>query len=193
VEAWNRWRRDNSEIEPDLRDSDLYEADLRDADLRGAILSGATLSGAIFDNAHLRGALLGGAKLGGADLTAADLGGADLHQAKLSRANLCEADFKGTIIGWTIFTDNDLSAVNGLDTVVHDGPSSVGIDTLFKSQGHIPPGFLRGCGLSDWQVEAAKLHQPSLTNEEVGDILYRVHDLRASRPLQISSLFDHLE
>jgi hypothetical protein len=79
--------------------------------------------------------------------------------------------------------------VKGFEPVKHEGPSTVGGDTLLKSRGDISPAFLRGCGLSDWQIASAKLYRPDLTNEEIGDILYRVHDLRASRPLQISSLF----
>jgi hypothetical protein len=41
----------------------------------------------------------------------------------------------------------DLSAVKGLDRAVHKGPSTIGIDTLFRSAGRIPEVFLRGCGV----------------------------------------------
>ena len=37
--------------------------------------------------------------------------------------------------------------VNGLDTVVHRGPSTLGTDTLILSEGQIHEAFLRGCGL----------------------------------------------
>ena len=43
VEAWNNWRAENLEIEPDLSEAYLFEANLRDADLSGANLSGADL------------------------------------------------------------------------------------------------------------------------------------------------------
>jgi len=42
-----------------------------------------------------------------------------------------------------------LSAVNNLDQVEHVGPSTIGIDTLYKSNGKIPESFLRGCGVPD--------------------------------------------
>jgi hypothetical protein len=48
-----------------------------------------------------------------------------------------------------VFADNDLSTVKGLDEVHHLEPSTVGIDTLYKSRGRIPEAFLRGCGVPD--------------------------------------------
>ncbi|MBZ5672533.1 MAG: pentapeptide repeat-containing protein [Acidobacteriia bacterium] len=85
----------------------------------------------------LRGANLIAANLGGADLTAANLGGAHLARANLTKAT----------IWYTAFGDNDLSDVKGLETVHHGGPSTIGIDTIYKSKGNIPEVFLRGCGV----------------------------------------------
>jgi hypothetical protein len=34
-------------------------------------------------------------------------------------------------------------------SVVHHGPSTIGIDTIYKSKGKIPEVFLRGCGVPD--------------------------------------------
>jgi uncharacterized protein YjbI with pentapeptide repeats len=52
VEIWNKWRKDNPSIEPDisnadLRGSSLQRADLNKVKLRGADLSGADLWGNI--------------------------------------------------------------------------------------------------------------------------------------------------
>ena len=52
-------------------------------------------------------------------------------------------------IGWTIFGDVDLRMVRGLKTVKHDAPSTIGADTLLRSEGDIPEKFLRGVGLSE--------------------------------------------
>ena len=50
----------------------------------------------------------------------------------------------------SIFADvAGLSKASGLDSVEHEGPSTIGIDTLFLSQGKIPETFLRGCGVPD--------------------------------------------
>jgi hypothetical protein len=43
----------------------------------------------------------------------------------------------------------DLSNSIGLDCVNHWGPSSVGIDTIYRSGGKIPEVFLRGCGVPE--------------------------------------------
>jgi hypothetical protein len=103
-----------------------------------------------------------------------------------------------------LFADLDLSVAKGLETIKHEAPSTIGIDTLQRSQGNIPAVFLRGCGLSDWEIEAAKLYRPGLSHEKIGDIIYRIHDLRAHQAIQVNSLFvsyshtdgpfvDHLE
>jgi TIR domain/Pentapeptide repeats (8 copies) len=134
VNAWNTWRDENPEILPDLSD---------------AYLSGANLSDAYLSRADLRGAYLVRADLRGAYLVRADLNGANLVRTNLLGAYLSGADLSGASIGWTTFGNNDLSVVEGLDSVVHIGPSTIGIDTLYKSAGNIPEAFLRGCGVPD--------------------------------------------
>ena len=39
--------------------------------------------------------------------------------------------------------------MKGLETVIHNGPSTIGTDTLLRSEGDISETFLRGAGLSD--------------------------------------------
>jgi hypothetical protein len=67
----------------------------------------------------------------------------------LSFAELKGADFAGVTMDATVFGDNDLSEVQGLETVHHRGPSTVGIDTILRSRGKIPEDFLRGCGVPE--------------------------------------------
>jgi hypothetical protein len=131
-----------------LSHANLVGATLIDADLRGANLLGADLS-----DANLSKANLSGADLGSAHLAVSDLSGADLTGADLTRAYLSGADFTRASIGWTTFGDNDLSEVMGLETVRHDGPSTIGIDTIYRSHGNIPPAFLRGAGVPDNFIE----------------------------------------
>jgi hypothetical protein len=50
----------------------------------------------------------------------------------------------GTTIG-----NVDLRTVKGLETIVHFGPSTIGKDTISRSEGDIPDVFLREAGLSD--------------------------------------------
>lgn len=128
----------------DLTDADLTDADLTDAELRGAVLRRAHLSGA-----RLRRTDLTSADLFSADLRLADLTGADLMGADFFDAHVSGADMQLVIVAWTKFVNVDLSEVKGLDTVRHGGPSSIGIDTIYRSQGNIPEVFLRGAGVPD--------------------------------------------
>jgi uncharacterized protein YjbI with pentapeptide repeats len=190
VEAWNEWRK---EIE------NLGGVDLSEADFRGTILSGANLSVADLREADLRGVNLIDANLMGADIRGAnlshtdlrgvDLSHADLGGANLSGANLCQADLREAFAGGTIFGDNSLSKSIGLEKIHHEFPSIIGIGTLQRSEGKIPIAFLRGCGLSDFEIESAKLYNPELSNQQINDILYKIYDLRARQAIQVSPLF----
>jgi hypothetical protein len=48
-----------------------------------------------------------------------------------------------------IFANNDLSTAKGLKTVIHNGPSYISTETLYRSGGSIPQEFLQGCGIPD--------------------------------------------
>jgi uncharacterized protein YjbI with pentapeptide repeats len=143
IAEWNR-RRDAGEGIPDLSRANLNDVDLSVATLKTATLSLANLSGA-----NLSGADLSGADLAWADLSGADLSGADLIAADLSGALLGSADLSRAKVDLTSFATLDLSRARGLDSVNHVGPSTIGIDTLFKSRGNIPEVFLRGCGVPE--------------------------------------------
>jgi len=104
VEAWNRWRAENSDVVPDLRqvdlrDAKLHNANLYEADLSQADLSLADLSGANLLGTTLVGANLGGTNLLGASLNIANLGRANLSRANLGAADLCRADFYKANLG----------------------------------------------------------------------------------------------
>lgn len=156
-----------------MRGMDLSEADLSGANLSEADLSGARLIAANLDKANLRDANLCGASLFDVILTGANLRGANLHKAditadlrfanlseadlseahlissNLSEANLSGADLSDSEMDYTLMVDVDLSEVKGLETVKHSSPSSIGIDTIYRSKAMIPEVFLRGAGVPD--------------------------------------------
>jgi hypothetical protein len=74
---------------------------------------------------------------------------ADLRGADLTAANLRGADLREAIVARTVFADADLSVAKGLNAIIHRGPSTIGIDTIYKSRGNIPETFLRGAGVPD--------------------------------------------
>jgi hypothetical protein len=102
-----------------------------------------------FTGANLTEASLDGAKLSSADFTGAILREANLRGSDLREANLREANLSRAQLGWTSLGNVDLSVVQGLDAVVHAGPSTIGIDTLYRSHGNIPEVFLRGAGVPE--------------------------------------------
>jgi uncharacterized protein YjbI with pentapeptide repeats len=197
-----------------LSEADLIEADLRRADLGKANLTGAYLLQAKLMRADLVDANLSGANLSGADLRRAELAGATLIQttfmraglnetnfngADLSRADLTEADLTGANlseasleraeVGGTKFGNVDLSVAKSLETINHFGASTVGIDTLTRSQGQIPDIFLRGCGLTPWQILDAKLYDPALTAAEFAELQRKAFQKRTSGAVCVGGVF----
>jgi uncharacterized protein YjbI with pentapeptide repeats len=167
--------------EADLGEAILHRANLGGANLGEAELRGANLREADLRAADLRDALLWGANLIEANLDGANLRGANLHRANLSKANLDRAVLSGADVSRAIcvstsFGNVDLSEANGLDFVEHEGPSTIGIDTLFLSKGKIREAFLRGCGLTPWEILSANLYRPELTPAGLSDLQYQIFD-----------------
>jgi uncharacterized protein YjbI with pentapeptide repeats len=200
--------------EVDLRGADLREANFRKTNLIEAILNAANLDRADFREANLRKANLGSVNLREANfretnLSGTNLIGADLRGATLNRTNLSEAylvgvdlsgadlseaklngtDLSGVFLGNTTFSFIDLSQTHGLESINHEASSAISTNTIQLSKGKIPDAFLRGCGLSDWEIESAKLYKPGLSNQEINNIIYKIFDLRANQAIQISPLF----
>ncbi len=121
---WNTWRQQHPTTQPDLSGADLSRANLIGADLSEVDLSLANLG-------------------------IANLSRANLSYANLSYANLSYANLSGAKVELTQFDNIDLRTVRGLETVEHQGPSSIGIDTIYRSEGHIPEVFLRKAGVPE--------------------------------------------
>lgn len=191
-----------------LNGIDFQFADLGGANLEGAILTGADLRVALLDDANLsnaqmdearitqaslRGANLFCANLMGADLTGADLSGSNLTQSNLYwtnlvRAILTRAQLSQAMLHETVFGNTELIETQGLAGCVHHGPSFIDWHTIELSGG-LPEEFLRGCGWSDWQIEAAKLCRRGLSNGQITDISYAIANKLTSNPFTYYSCF----
>jgi uncharacterized protein YjbI with pentapeptide repeats len=122
VKIWNRWRGNNTNIQPDLREADLHGANfigvvfnaarLGRIDLSRANLSRAHLIKAHLSRANLSWADLRGAYFREADLREADLRGADLREANLSEASLSGANLSGANLGEADLNRADLREAN---------------------------------------------------------------------------------
>ena len=165
VRAWNEWAKTGRDSVIDLSGADMSGINLRPIDvythveldlanLANVNLSKGSLGGASLINSDLSGANLHGTDLSGADLWGACLDGADLtgtilYDTDFTEASLDGADFSGSVMDGTRFGGVDLATVRGLDSVRHEGPCRLDIDTLFLSGGKIPHVFLRGAGVPD--------------------------------------------
>ena len=149
VNRWNQWREENS-----FESLELPNLELNAARLNGVNLSNIDLAGTDFRFASLNGAILKLANLsqsqfGYAQLEAAHFGDSYLADAIFTGTNLENADFSGAMLENTVFSDVDLSQSKGLETLSHWGPSTIGIDTIFRSKGKLPESFLRDAGVPE--------------------------------------------
>ena len=134
----------------DLREANLVRADLRRANLGAASLSEANLLGANLSGAHLSEATSRGGPQPGVPFSGEpQRGGPRQSESLPTGADLRETDFSEAALASTVFADVDLSTAKGLETVRHIGPSTIGVDTIYRSKGKIPEVFLRGAGLPD--------------------------------------------
>jgi hypothetical protein len=117
VDAWNAWRLKKPETRPDLDRTNLNRMNLSSVDFSDTQLTNVDLSETI------------------------------LLRTNFTNANLKGANFTGALLGETVFCNTDLSEARNLDSTIHQKPSSLGVDTIYKSQGNIPENFLYGCGL----------------------------------------------
>ncbi|MEI6236528.1 MAG: toll/interleukin-1 receptor domain-containing protein [Planctomycetota bacterium] len=178
-DAWNTWRRANPGIKPDLTGAtlcdhqwgnarmayvDLSLSTLTKTNLRGgdfwrtdlnhSDLSHSDLSRSYFGRAQLHSANLSGADLSTARFVGSDLSGANLTHTKIFHSHFYDTDLSGTDFShaWvkeTTFANVDLSKAKGLDSVKFIGPSSLGVDSIYRSHGLISTMFLRGCGVPE--------------------------------------------
>ncbi len=143
--------------EANLQDTNLVHTDLRDANLQGTNLVGANLRGA-----NLRGADLQDADLRDANLRLAYFGMADSYTTAniyaMMGTRLKNTNFEGARMSHTQLVQIDLTQPRGLELVLHEGPSTIGNDTLERtavglsknlSQQAEVEAFLRGAGLSN--------------------------------------------
>ena len=117
LEAWNKWRCENSGVIIDLSSANLYQADLSFANLYQANLYQANLTGANLIWANLTGANLTGANLiwsnlTWANLTWTNLTWANLFMSRIIRTNFNNANLTGACIkDWHINSETNLNEV----------------------------------------------------------------------------------
>ena len=115
IEDWNKWRKQNLRIQPDLIEADLGYANLRGANLSSAYLMSSNLGDADLSDANLSGANLMVANLGYANLCRANLSGANLTVANLSDADLIDANLSRSNLTKAFLFNANLSGADLID------------------------------------------------------------------------------
>jgi len=82
------------------------------------------------------------------------------YETNLNLANLDDVNFGHSKLKSTYFLNVDLSKSKGLNKVRHDGPSTISMDTLFRSHGNIPVSFFQGAGAPDSFIEFFESFSP---------------------------------
>ena len=155
----------------DFGEAYFAEASFEKTDLSGINFNHSVLSESNFMWAKLSYVNFFGSDLSGSSFFSSKADGLDLQYAKLINTDLSEAefiytDFYNADLAGTIFNDAeiieckfgdlDLSKAIGLEYVEHYRPSSIGIETIYKSKGQIPEVFLRGCGVPENFIQYMK-------------------------------------
>ena len=112
IGIWNRWRKKNRAIQPNLSEANLIGANLSEVNLIGANLSGAYMCNANINRAKLSETELSSANLKDANLYEANLYRAELSNAILKNANLNGADLEETNLCGVDLSGTDLSRAN---------------------------------------------------------------------------------
>jgi uncharacterized protein YjbI with pentapeptide repeats len=165
VVAWNNWRAENPDVVPDLNGADFScssivgraliqdlqpDWKLSAAEKRIYVMHPYDFKGVDFEFSNFQHTYLRCANLEGASFDNADLTGACFDTVLLDGAN-----FSGAIMRSARFIYTDLSKVVGLKDIVHWGGANIDIDTLIKSAGNVPEGFLSFCGVPQSFVDLA--------------------------------------
>jgi hypothetical protein len=153
VVVWNKWRRENPKIVPNLEGMNLDDWDLSRINLSRSDLKLTSLRRAKLVNANLREAYISGSDFTWADLSSANFRSGEIKFTTFQGARLAGADFDDAWMTGTTFAANDLSATKGLDTVWYNGFQVMGIDVIYLSNGKVPRAFLRGCGIPKGDID----------------------------------------
>jgi len=176
AEAWNRWRKENPEIEVDLSGAEVrHDWSIR-RDLSGYDLSEANLSRAKLINVSLAGANLRRAKMSKIDLDRVDLRKADLSAASLVGATALRTDLRGAILNRAVLGDAYLVGAKfegaDLTEAYINGTALAGADLTHAnlSMAELSDADLRRAKLGSVNMAQAILIRTNLTEASMSEV-----------------------
>jgi uncharacterized protein YjbI with pentapeptide repeats len=108
VSSWNKWRKANPKIKPDLTGAILPNSNFKGINFSKVELIGAGLIATDLSDSNLSKANLESAHLGAANISNANLRGANLEFANFSYADLRKSNLTGAFLQGAIFVKSDL-------------------------------------------------------------------------------------
>ncbi len=176
VEVWNRWRKENPGVGPDL-----IRADLQGEDLEGVNLVGAHLFESSFENANLKNAELDEVSFWGVDLSRVNLNGAHLRRAKFEDVYLVDASLIGANLHGARFVNTRLDGAR-LDAACLDDSC---LDEARLDDTRLDSASLIRANLSGARLDGASLVSAVLADARLGASLARANlagaNLRGTR------------
>ena len=196
TDAWNRWKKDNPEVTPNLKYVDLTVESIKKTDIDeknseyvkhlsiNINLNYAHLMGADFMFANLRGASLSRANLENAVLTHAHLEEVPLMEAHLERANLRNAHLEKTYLMEAHLEEADLTGAHLEEACFRDAYleranlEGAYLKKTFFASAHLEGANLseanfEGANLSGVNFEGTNLSRANFENADVTDIIYK--------------------
>jgi uncharacterized protein YjbI with pentapeptide repeats len=164
VEVWNRWRKKNPHIQPDLYQAHLAEMDLRQANFRTSSLAHVDFTGANLAEANrvgtdLHETVFDEAILSGADLSRADLRETQLYETHLYLATLKRADLRRACLEEAILTCADLTSA-----CLHKANlRRAALNESILHHADFREAMLAGANLRSTELVGAQLSQGDLT------------------------------
>lgn len=183
VGVWNEWRRENPDVDPDIK-SGLFKnlilkgINFSRMDLTNTLFQGVNLEGANFKKTMLTRSSFLNSTILNANFTSAQiyychfmataLNGVNFSKSTLLGVNFQDTKFSSTYflsssLGRCVFANVKFIDTIGLEEVIHLAPSTVGIETILKSNDQIPTSFLRSCGVPEDFIKLI----PSLTAQPI--------------------------
>src|SRR5712692_71979 len=194
AESWNKWRKDQSNIRPNLSQAKLSSTKLQDRNLNKAILSQAKLNSANLSNsglieANLIGADLTGAILSNANFTRANLSGAQLIGADLCQADFTEADLIGANLTKAKLNGTVLKSANLLRANLSEATlNKVNLTGAVLNDANLSKATLASCsiyGVSAWKVQLEGAKQSSLIISQANEPTITVESLNFAQFLYL--------
>lgn len=171
-----------------LQDPDFENSELHSVNFEGAFLEGANFQMARISRSNFEKTWLLESSFHLAEVRQSSYAGSELSMSKFQSCKINRCNFHRARLEETKFLECQLTHSIGLQTATGSRPCYVDSLTL-KSSPALPIPFLQLAGLSDLDIEYYKLMQPDLSNEQITDILYRMHDIRATQAIQVNPLF----